>query len=116
MPNHVGMKTLLYLLSRVGRLDLQLVHGELDGLGGGLSPQVVHPSLQTQLPTVEVHRAHLAKVWLGNVDVKGLGLVDVGAPVGRLSQHVLLADLPHSLVQVADFFGDFLKKREIFED
>lgn len=101
---------MIYLLSGGVGSDFNFVDGELNGLGGGFGAQVVHPCLEPQLPAVEVHRAHLAKVRFGNVNVEGLGLVDVGAPVGGLLQHVLLADLPHGLVQVADLLRNLLIK------
>ena len=98
-----------YIVSFSSLLDLCLVDGELDGAGGRLSSQVVHTGLQTQLPAVEMHRAHLSKVGFGNVDVKGLRLVDEGASVGRLLKHHLLADLPHGFVQLTNVLRDALK-------
>lgn len=35
--------------------------GELDGLGGGLGPQVVHAGLQALVPGIEVHAGHLGE-------------------------------------------------------
>ena len=87
-----------------GTLHLGLVHGELDGLGGRLGPQVVHPGLQAELPAVKVHRAHLAEVGLGDVHVEGLGLIDEGAPVRGHLQDGLLADFPDLLVNERMFF------------
>lgn len=47
---HHGRRVALFDLLLRGRLcllQLLLVQGELDGVGGRLGPQIVHPSLQT---------------------------------------------------------------------
>ena len=117
-------------------IELLHVQGELNWVGCRLGPQVIHPCLQTlwkqlsiftllhlphfsrgcgaeippsfsyQLPAVEVHAAQLAVVWLSNVDVEGLTLVDEGSAVGRHLEHGLLGDLPHRLVQVFQVLRD----------
>jgi hypothetical protein len=49
-----------------GFLERFGVHGERDGLGGRLGPQVVHPCFQPFLPRVEVHGSEDWERWLSN--------------------------------------------------
>ena len=59
-----------------------------------------------QLPAIEVHAAQFAVVWLGNVNVEGLTLVDVGATICCHLQDSLLGDLPDGFVQLLQVVGD----------
>ena len=65
-------------------------------------PEVVHSGLESKFPSVEVHRAHLAEVWLCNVNVQTLTLIDESSSVRRHFEDRLLADLPDRLVQGLD--------------
>merc|ERR1719277_2387698 len=73
---------------------------ELDGIRGRFRAEVIHASLQSTLPTVEMHGRRLGSARIDHVDVQRLGLVDVGAPVRSHVQNNPLLDLPDSLVQV----------------
>lgn len=65
------------------------------------------PSVQThQLPAVEMHAGQFAIVWLGDVDVQGLALVDVGATISCHLEDGLLGDLPHCFVQLLQVVRD----------
>merc|ERR1711920_573413 len=46
------------------------VDRELDRINGSLGAEVVHPSFQTQLPTMEMHRRELRRGGVGHVDVQ----------------------------------------------
>lgn len=83
-----------------------LVNGELSGLCGRTSPEVVHPGLQALLPSVEVHACELPKSRSLQVDVQALALADERATVGGHVQDFLLADLPDGLVDCLDIVRD----------
>ena len=51
------------------------------------------------LPGIEVHAGQLAKVGLGDVDVKGLALVNEGTSVCHHVYECPLGELPHCLIQ-----------------
>lgn len=59
-----------------------------------------------QLPPVEVHAGQFAIVWLGNVDVEGLTLVNEGAAVCCHLEDGLLGDFPHCFVQLFQIIWD----------
>ena len=64
-------------------------------------------------PAEEVHAGQFAVVWLSDVDVQGLALVDEGAAVGCHLQYGLLRDFPNcfiELLQVLWNFTDFLSE------
>ena len=67
-------------------------------------------------PGVEMHGRELAVVWLSDVDIEWLALVDEGPPVGSHLKHNLLGDLPHCLVQGFQVGGnafDILKIKKL---
>merc|ERR1719330_581787 len=73
---------------------------ELDGIRSRFSAEVVHASLQSNLPTMEVHGRKLGSARIDHVDVQRLGLVDVGTPVRSHVENNPLLDLPDCLVQL----------------
>merc|ERR1712113_352764 len=79
---------------------------ELDGIRGRFRAEVVHASLQSALPTVEVHGRKLGSARVDHVDVQRLGLVDVGTPVRGHVQDNSLLDLPDCLVQLPQIGGE----------
>lgn len=97
------------------------IGSKLDWLSCGPSAEVVHASLQTLLPGVEVHAGELGSGGSGNVHVEGLRLADVGTTVGgHIDQSLsdqsarrreqkntnLLGDLPHRFVASLDILGE----------
>lgn len=60
---------------------------------------MIHAPPTHFLPGVEVHACQLAEVGLGNVDVEGLALVNIGPSVSCHVNESTLGELPHSLVQ-----------------
>jgi len=48
------------------------VDGELNSVGRGSSSEVVDTSLESSLPSVEVHRCQLGERWVGQVNVERL--------------------------------------------
>lgn len=55
-----------------------MINGELDSLGSRSGTEVVHASLETLLPSIEVHRSELSSVRLSNENVERLRLVNEG--------------------------------------
>ena len=55
--------------------------------------------LESELPTVKMHRGQLSEVRFGDVDVQRLALVDEGAAVGSHLEDGLLRNLPNGFVK-----------------
>ncbi len=91
-------KSIACLLGGFGLFDDGSVDGELDGIDGWSSSEVVHACLESLLPTVEVHRGELTRRWVGEMDVERLRLVDERSSVGSEVDDCFLADLPDGLV------------------
>merc|ERR1712113_15177 len=79
---------------------------DLDGIHGRFRAEVVHASLQSTLPAVEVHGRKLGSARIDHVDVQRLGLVDVGTPVSSHVQNNPLLYLPDCLVQLPQISGE----------
>lgn len=75
-----------------------------------LSPVQIHRgcvSLRThQLPSVEMHAGQFAVVWLSDVDVEGLALINVSAAVCCHLEDGLLRDFPHGFVEILHVLRD----------
>ena len=76
------------------------VDSELDGVASWSRPEVVLSSLQSLAPSVEMHHRHLVKLRVFLVEVQTLRLTDVRASGNCKVHHLLLADLPHCLVDL----------------
>ena len=48
---------------------------------------------------MEVHAGQFSKVWVWDVHIEGLALVDVGSPVSTHVDESPLRQLPHCLVE-----------------
>lgn len=55
-----------------------------------------------------MHACQFGKVWLSNVDIERLALVDVCAPVCSHVDQCALRNLPHCLVQFLEVGGDLI--------
>ena len=86
---------------------LFLVDSELNGIGLGSRSKVVHTSLESLLPGVEVHRSQLLGGRIGNVNIQTLTLANVWRTVGGQVQDDSLRNLPDSLVDVSEVLWDF---------
>ena len=62
--------------------------------------------LTYQLPTIKVHAGQFAIVWLCNMDVKGLALVNVSTTICCHLEDSLLGDFPHSFIQLLQVIWD----------
>jgi len=82
------------------------IHSELDCIGSRLRPQVVHASLQAQLPAVEMHGRELRGRAISHVNIQALTLADVRRPISGHFQDALLLDLPDRLVELFQVCGD----------
>lgn len=90
----------------INKLESLLIDSELNRGGSSLCAQVVHASLETQLPASEVHAGNLAHGRIAHVDVEGLGLIDKGTTVSGHLDNLALRNLPDSLVQSLDIGRD----------
>lgn len=59
-----------------------------------------------QLPSVEVHAGEFTIVWLSNMNVKRLALVDVSTTICCHLQDSLLRDLPDSFIKLLQICRD----------
>lgn len=57
-------------------------------------------ALTYQLPAIEVHAGQFAIVWLSDVDIKRLALVNVSSTICCHFQNSLLGNLPHRFVEL----------------
>lgn len=64
--------------------------------------------LTYQLPAIEVHAGQFAIVWLSNMDVQGLALINVGTAICCHLEDGLLGDFPHSFIQLLQIIRDLL--------
>lgn len=55
-----------------------------------------------------MHAGQFAIVWLSNVDIQRLALVNVGATICCHLEDGLLGDFPHSLIQLLQIIRDLL--------
>lgn len=62
--------------------------------------------LTYQLPTIEVHAGQFAIVWLSNMDVQGLALINVGTAICCHLEDGPLGDFPHSFIQLLQIIRD----------
>jgi len=83
-----------------------LVNCELDGLSLWSCTQIVHTSLQSLLPGVEVHTRQLTGTGLTYVDIHTLTLANKGTAIGGHVKNGTLGDFPDSLVHMTDFIWD----------
>lgn len=90
----------------VGNLKSLLVDSELDGSSGSLGTEIVHASLETELPTGEVHGGDLAHRRILHVNVEGLRLIDEGTTVSSHLDDGTLRELPDGLVERLDVIRD----------
>ena len=86
------------------------VDSELDGVASWSRPEVVLSSLQSLAPSVEMHHRHLVKLRVFLVEVQTLRLTDVRASGNSKVHHLLLADLPHCLVDLFNVIRYFLDR------
>ena len=83
------------------------VDSELNGVTSWSWSEVVLSSLQSLAPTVEMHQWHLVKCGVFLVQVQTLRLADIWSSGNGKVHHLLLTDLPHSLVDLFNVIGDF---------
>ena len=81
---------------------LFLINSELNGSCGGLCSEVVHSSFESLFPSHKMHWGQRSIFWLGNMDIKGLRLVNEWASVRSHLKNIFLFDLPNSAVNVFD--------------
>lgn len=61
-----------------------------------------------QLPGEEVHGGELSIVWLSDVHIERLALINVGTAVSSHLQNALLRNFPHRPVQVFEILRNSL--------
>lgn len=86
------------------------VDGELYGITSRSRSEIVLPSLQARLPSVEVHGGHLTKLRVLLVKIQTLRLANVGATGDGEVHHALLLDLPHCLVDFTQWSRDLVDR------
>lgn len=64
--------------------------------------------LTYQLPAIEVHATKFSIVWLSNVNVKRLALVNVCTTICCHLEDRLLGDFPHSFIQLFQIIWDLI--------
>ena len=96
------LRHLCLLLGLLRALEVGSINGELNGLGGGSSPQVIHSGLQSLLPSVKVHAGQLSVGRGLKVDIQALTLADEGTTISSEIENLLLTNLPDSLVDRLD--------------
>lgn len=64
--------------------------------------------LTYQLPAIEMHATKFSIVWLSNVNVKRLALVNVCATICCHLEDSLLGDFPHSFIQLLQIIWDII--------
>ena len=63
----------IFIVSSVScRQQLLNVNCEFNGITRGSCPQVILPSLETLLPSMEMHGSHFSKVGLSHVNIEAL--------------------------------------------
>jgi hypothetical protein len=103
------------------RTNAALVHREFDRISRGTRTEIVHAGLQTlenkQLvlanakeklhstnlfPGIEMHRREFVHVWLSNVNIQRLRLIDECTSIGSHVDDHFLRDFPNCFVQRFD--------------
>lgn len=87
-------------------LESGRINSKLDGIGGRSGSKVVATSLETSLPSIEVHGSELRERGVGEMDVKGLGLVNESSSVSCKVDDSLLRNLPDSSINLFEIIRD----------
>ena len=83
-------------------LEVGGIDSKLNGLSCRPGSQVIHPGLQSLLPSIEVHARQLSVGWGLKVDVQALALADKCSTISGEVENLLLTDLPDGLVDRLD--------------
>lgn len=87
-------------------LESGSINSKLDGVGGRTGSKVIATSLEASLPSIEVHGSELRERGVGEMDVKGLGLVNESSSVSRKVDDSLLRNLPDCSINLLEIIGD----------
>lgn len=90
----------------LGSLESGRINSKLDGVGRRTGSKVIATSLETSLPSIEVHGSELRERGVGEMDVKGLGLINESSTISCKVDDSLLRDLPDCSINFLEIIGD----------
>lgn len=82
------------------------INCEFDGISCRSASQVIHSSLQTLFPSIEVHWAHLGVGWFSQMDIQRLRLINERTSSQSEIQNCFLTDFPNSFEDFPSFRRD----------